>query len=51
MERLDTNKDGKIDDNERKALQELLRERLGSEPDSTPGKNEPGGSSGKGPSS
>ena len=51
MERFDKNGDGKLDENERKAFQDLLREGLGSEPDSSPEKKEPAGSAGKGSSS
>ncbi|MCH2364132.1 MAG: EF-hand domain-containing protein, partial [Planctomycetes bacterium] len=51
MERFDKNGDGKLDENERKAFQDLLREGLGSEPDSSPEKKEPAGSAGQGSSS
>jgi hypothetical protein len=51
MERFDKNGDGKLDENERKAFQDLLREGLGSEPDSPPEKKEPAGSAGQGSSS
>ena len=51
MERFDKNGDGKLDENERKAFQDLLREGLGSEPDSSPEQKEPAGSAGQGSSS
>ncbi|MEC7774868.1 MAG: hypothetical protein VYC32_02125, partial [Planctomycetota bacterium] len=51
MERFDKNGDGKLDENERKAFQDLLREGLGSEPDSSPEEKKPAGSAGKGSSS